>query len=263
MSDLSSSAVPPVPGPELGAAGRVIGVFTSPAKTFESIARKPGWDWLLPVFLLLAAVFAAQTVMSARMDVDQAVKLQMKFVDKMAGANLSAEKRAEIETQTRAGIEKQKNPVRRALTLLVIFIPVLLVPLMYHGIAAAFGKKTTYKPVLSGYAYTSVIQVVPQLLTALVAWPREHIDINDMQYGRVLKANVGAFLDFDTTNKALLALASSIDVFDIWAFFIGSLALSKTTRFSPGSAKMTVGSVWILYILVKMVFGALYSSFLG
>jgi hypothetical protein len=78
-----------------------------------------------------------------------------------------------------------------------------------------------------------------------------------------LKSNLGAFLDFDTTSKAVLAVASSIDVFDIWAFFVGSIALSKTTRFSPKAARYTVGGVWLLYILLKVVFGGIYSAFTG
>ena len=47
-SDAPTSSLGPEPGP----LARVIGVFFSPAKTFESIARKPGMDWLLPVIIL-------------------------------------------------------------------------------------------------------------------------------------------------------------------------------------------------------------------
>ena len=115
---------------------------------------------------------------------------------------------------------------------------VLIVPLIYHGLAAAFGAKTKYLTVVAGYAYTQVIQIIPQLLTAVVAWPRESLE-------------------------ALLAVASSLDVFDIWAFFVGSIALSKTTRFSPRGAKYVVGGVWLSYILLKVCLGGVYSAFTG
>ena len=248
-------------GPELGTLARLTGVFFSPARAFESIARKPGWNWLVPVVLVMAAFFVSQSATVPKIDNDDAVKTQMKFVDKMAGANLDAKKREEIVEQTRLGMEKQKSPVRRGLNTLFIFIPVLIVPLIYHGLAAAFGAKTKYLTVVAGYAYTQVIQVIPQLLTAVVAWPQESLNASDVQFARVLKSNLGAFLDFDTTSKALLAVASSVDVFDIWAFFVGSIALSKTTRFSPRGAKYVVGGVWVAYILLKVVFGGLYSAF--
>ena len=250
-------------GEDLGPVARLTGVLFSPGKTFEAIARKPGWDWLLPVVLVMAAFFAMQSATVPKIDVDDAVKTQMKFIDKMAGGDMPEAQRAEVERQTREGFEKGKSPVRRALTTLLVLIPVLFVPAVYHGLAAAFGKKTKYMTVLSGYAYTQVIQVVPLLLTAVVAWPRDMLDAMDVQFGRVLKSNVGAFLDFDTTSKAVLALTSSIDVFDIWAFLVGSIAVSKTTRFSAGGARLVVGGVWGAYILVKVVFGTLYSAFLG
>lgn len=262
MSQSSDAPVPSL-GPEPGPLARVIGVFFSPAKTFESIARKPGWDWLVPVVLLMAASFVAQSVMLPKMDVDDAVKSQMKMVEKMSGGNLPAEKRAEIEQQTRQGMESGKSPVRRLINTLFVFIPILLVPLFYHGLAAAFSAKTTYRKVLAGYAYTWSIYLIPMLLSALVAFPSEKLDLADIQFQRVLKSNVAAFLDFDTTSKVLLAVLSSVDVFDIWAFFVGSIALSKTTRLSPSSAKYVVGGVWLAYILLKIVFGAMYSAFMG
>jgi hypothetical protein len=249
--------------PELGVMARLTGVLFSPAKTFESIARKPGWDWLAPVVLVMAAFFVSQSATVTKIDVDDAVKTQMKFVDKMSGGRMSEADRAKVEEQTRTSIEKGKSPVRRALNTLFVFIPVFFVPAVYFGITAAFGKKGKYLTIVAGYAYTQIIQVIPQLLTAVVAWPREKLDAMDVQFARVLKSNVGAFLDFETTSKAVLALASSIDVFDIWAFLVGSIALSKTTKLTPSGARWAVGGVWLTYIVIKMALGGVYSAFLG
>jgi hypothetical protein len=93
--------------------------------------------------------------------------------------------------------------------------------------------------------------------------PRDKLDVTEINFQRVLKSNVAAFLDFDTTSKVLLAVLSSVDVFDIWAFFVGSLALSKTTRLSSSAAKYVVGGVWLSYILLKVCLGALYATFMG
>src|SRR5689334_17718400 len=113
---MSESAAPITPeSGRMSPIAKVIGVFTAPAKTFEAIARKPGWDWLVPVALVMASLFIAQSVELPRMDVDGAVKTQMKFVDKMAKGSLTDDKRAQIEQQTREGIEKGKTPVRRVI----------------------------------------------------------------------------------------------------------------------------------------------------
>lgn len=258
-----SSDAQAVVGPEPGPLGRLVGVFFSPGKTFASIARKPGWDWLVPVLLLMVASFIAQSVMLPKMDVDEAVKGQMKMIDKMAKGSIPEEKRGEIEAKTREGMERGKSPFRRVLNTLFIFIPILLVPAIYHGLAAAFGKKTGYLTVLSGYAYTWSIYIIPTLLTAVVALPRDKIEATEIQFQRVLKSNVAAFLDFDSTSKVLLAILSSVDVFDIWAFVVGSIALSKTTRFSASAAKYVVAGVWLSYIVLKICLAAMYSVFMG
>lgn len=255
--------VEPVTDPksELGPIARLIGVFTAPSTTFASIDRKPGWDWLLPAALVVIAIFTLQMMATTKIDVDDAVKTQMRFVDKMSQGKLDDASRQKIEQQTRDGIEAGKSPVRLALNSLIVLVVILIVPLIYHGIAAAFGQKKTYLRVLSGYAYTQTITIIPLLLTSAIASTRETIDATELQFYRLLKSNVAAFLDFDSTSKVLLALLSSVDVFDIWAFVVGGIALSHTTQFSRKGAYGVVGSVWGAYIAIKMVLGALYGAF--
>ncbi|HEX4822713.1 MAG TPA: Yip1 family protein [Candidatus Polarisedimenticolaceae bacterium] len=260
---MTESTGAPSQGPELSPVARLIGVFTSPTKTFESIARRPGWDWLLPVFLLMIAFFVVQSVTVTKIDVDQAVKNQMKFVEKMSKGNMTDAQRDQVEQKTREGFENGKKPVRRALTSLFVLIPIFFVPLLYHGLAAAFGAKTNYLKVVAGYAYTQTIGLIPLLLTTIVAYPKASFDPPDVQFGRILKSNVAAFMDFETTNKALLGLLSSVDVFDIWLFLVGSIALSKTTRLSKSSARNVVLGVWVAYIVVKVCLGLLLSAFMG
>ena len=95
----------------------------------------------------------------------------------------------------------------------------------------------------------------------MIAYSKETLSASAVQYNRVLKSNVAAFLDFDTTHKALLALLSSVDVFDLWAYVVGTIAVSRLTRFSTKGAALVVGGVWGSYILIKVVLGVLLQSF--
>lgn len=255
------SADPPAGG-EPGALARLAGVFFSPAKTFESIGRKPGRDWVVPVLLLMLGVFVYQSIAGPKIDVDEAVAQQLRVTEKMMGRELPAEQREEIEQGIRQQVEGQNSPARRALTLPFILIPIFLVPALYHAIAAATGRKSTYMRLVSAYSYTQTIQLVPLLLSSLVAALTTHkLSVNDVQFSRVLKSNAAAWLDFDSTHKAVLALLSSVDVFDIWAFVVGTIALSRVTRFSVRGAALTVGGVWAAYILLKIVLGVVYQTF--
>lgn len=250
-------------GPQTGPIGRLIGVFTAPTKTFESIARKPGWDWLVPVVLAVAVSFTFLTVSFPKLDVDGAVAQQMKVVEKMAQGQLDDQKRAEIEDQTREGIVKGGSLPRRLLASLAILIPLFFVPAVYHGIAAAFGKSKRYMGVVACYAYLLVIPTITGVLSTVIAASQSSLDTNDVQFNRLLKSNPAAFMDFESTNKALLAVLSSLDVFDVILFVLTAAAISQATSFTKKGAMIVVACWWGFYVLLKMGGGALMSAFVG
>jgi hypothetical protein len=159
-------------------------------------------------------------------------------------------------------MEKQSSPGRRLALMPLFLIPIFMVPALYHASAAAFGTKTTYMRLVSAYSYMNLINLVPLLLSTAVAWSAERLSANDVNFNRVLKSNVAAFMDFDTTHKALLGLLSSVDLFDAWWFVVGTIAVSRVTRFSPKGAALTVGAVWGTYILIKVVLGVVFQAFM-
>jgi hypothetical protein len=89
-------------------------VLFSPAKTFESIARKPGWDWVIPMVLLMAGVVILQSIAVPKIDVDEAVAQQMKVTEKMMGNEIPADKRDEIEEQIRDQFDAAEAPASQA-----------------------------------------------------------------------------------------------------------------------------------------------------
>src|SRR4030095_4048735 len=95
----------------MGVVQRLLGVFTSPSKTFEDIAARPGWDWLVPVALTIACFVVLQSLALPKIDTEQAYKDQMKLMSKFT-ANMNDAQREEFERRTREGIEAQKKPSR-------------------------------------------------------------------------------------------------------------------------------------------------------
>ena len=239
----------------MGVVQRLLGVFTSPSKTFEDIAARPGWDWLVPMAIIIACFWVLQSIAVPKIDTEQQFKDQMKMMAKVT-ARMSDADRAKFEQQQREGIESQGKLSRRILGVVFIVGFMLFVPALYRGIAAAFGRQATYKRLLAGYAYTWMIYVIPFILTIIVVSRASTIDAGELQTARLLKSNVAAFLDFDTTSKPLLAILSSVDVFDIWGYIVGSIAVSKMTEFTRKGAMAVVGSVWGLYIVIKVCLGA-------
>lgn len=256
----TSSQGPTPAAPETGPFARLIGTFTSPAKTFESIAAKPGWDWVVPLVLIIAMSLVAATVVGPKLDVDAMVSKQMDAVEKRAPQMSDADK------------EKTENAIRKQMQFFTsgagkfigagfIIVAVFFVPAVYHGIAAAFGVKRTYMGVVAGYTYVQLVQFVKGILFLPIAMSRKTIDAEEIN--RLIKSNLGAFLDPESTGKVVMTLASNVDVFEIAALALGSIALSKTTKFSPRGAAYTVLGVWLVYLLFQVAGAAIGAAFGG
>ncbi len=253
------------PGPtgvpnEMGAASRLVNVFFSPAKTFESVARKRGWDWAVPVVLLLLLTVVGAMVVSPKLDVDDAVRMQMQRIEKIRPGMTDGD-REKIEQATRRSMAAFTTGPLRFVSTIFVVIMILFVPLVYHGIALAWGKATSYLTVVAAYAYVQTIQVLKGILLLAVAVPRKSIGI--MEVNSLVKSNVGAFMNAETANRPLLTLASNVDIFEIWAIIIGAIALSRVTRLSPKAAALTVIGVWALWLCVQLAGAVIGSAFGG
>src|SRR5262249_25075628 len=157
-------------------------VFFSPGKTFESIARKPAW--VIPVLLVLGWTVVASVVVTPHLDSEAIVQKQIKAGEKQLGREMTP---GEIE-QRRKGIEfffKISPIIATCFVAIVIF----LVPAIYHGAAAAWGKAGGYIKTLSVYAHAQFIQVLKGILLVLVSTTRQKIDPEQM--GTLLKSNIG------------------------------------------------------------------------
>jgi hypothetical protein len=248
------STMPPPAGPEPGTLSRMLGVFFSPARTFESIARKPAF--LIPVaFILLWTVFAG-FIISSHLDSQAIVEKAMKQQEKSAGRELTADERARMTKGTEFFVKL--SPV---IGLCFVAIVLFLVPGIYHGLAAAWGKATRYTAVLSMYAHVQMIQVVKGVLLVLVTMSKGKVDAASM--GTLLKSNIGSFLDPETSNAALRAILTNVDLFDLWSLILCVIGLSKVTKLTTKQAAFVVIGVWLAYVLVSAGFAAMGAAFGG
>ena len=247
-------------GSEMGALSRLVNVFFAPAKTFESVARKRGWDWLAPLAILIALSIAGALVVSPKLDVDDAVRSQMQRMDKVRPGMTDTE-RAKTEEAIRGSMTGMTRGPFRFLGVGFVLIPLFLVPLFYHGIAAAWGKSTSYLSVVAGYAYVQMVQAVKGILMIAVAAPRKTIGVLEIE--SLLKSNLGAFMDPETAGRPLYSLASNVDIFEIWAIVVGAIALSRITRLSPKGAAFTVAGLWGVWVAVKLIGAVIGAAFGG
>jgi hypothetical protein len=243
-SDVVSSGVAQ-PRAQKGFVARILGVFFSPAETFEDIARKPTiWAPLLLLVvvqgLFLYAVAPAQGQDAA------AVTENSSFLQR-----LPAEQRAEI-------IEQQRNPspTRRLISAiagpLVVLLFMVIAALIFWGAGNLLGGQPTFRKTLSMVLFASMITLV---LGQLVKLP---LILTKNTVAGVTFSPAMLMPDLEVTSTQF-RLWSMFDLFALWGTVVTGIGLAKVSAIS--TAKGVVTS-FVLYAVIAGIGFALGSLFL-
>ncbi len=255
----TATETPVQPKPAMGLGARLVGVLFSPGATFADIARRPK-GWWLPLILLIGVSLAGTLLIAPKLDVDGAVQQTMAQLEKR-NPNMTDEQRERTAGVIRGQMEFMTRRAGRWIAPFVVVIPFFFVPLLWHGMSAMWGKAGSYKAVLTAYGHIQIVQVVKGVLVLIVGSTKQTIDIQRVNH--LLKSSLGAFLDPETASKPLLALASNIDVFELWAVVLGCIALPRVTRLTPKGAAAVVIGIWLLWVLIQTGGAALGAMFGG
>lgn len=246
MSESAATITPESAG--MSPIAKIIGVFTAPAKTFEVIARKPGWDWLVPIAILMVSIFVYSTIVTPRVDSDAFIKTVMKKLE--ANPNIPQQAREDAQRRMDKQFAFSKSALGKVVGPAIFGCLIFVVSGVYYLLAMMFGVRKTYMAIVACYAYVQLVQVIWWILAAVVAIPKSGIDVMDAQMFRILKSSPGDFMALEGANRFLISLASYIDPFEILAIFLGGIALSKATNFTRKGATITVLCVWLVWVLL-------------
>mgnify|MGYP003508642005 CR=1 FL=1 len=83
-------------------------------------------------------------------------------------------------------------------------------------------------------------------------------DIQEVLMGSVIQANLGLFLEKSSAAKPLWALLSSIDLFSLWMVFLLAVGFGVASKKTTGSAIWGVAIPWILIVLAKVGWAAIF-----
>jgi Yip1 domain len=257
---MTESAPTPTPtGPEPGAFARMSGVLFAPGKTFESIGRRPGKDWLVPIGVLILLTIIGALFINPKLDTDTALREAKK---RMEARNMPEAQREKAEQMMESQFNAIKSgPIRFVLGPVFVLLPLFFVSAVYLGIARAMGAGGRYKTILTGYAFAQVPQIIKGMLGLAIGFTKTTIDLNEVEH--IVKSNVGSFLDAESTSKPVMAMMNAVDLFEIWGVVLCSIMLSRTTKLSKNAATIAVVGLWILFVLMKAGGAALGAAFGG
>jgi len=244
MSDLEvQPAAEATPG--LSEWQRVTNTFTAPSKTFNDIKRG-NRSWWLPFvimslvgYILFAAVsfkIGMQTV------VDNQIKLDPKTEERLA--QVPAEQREmqmKISTYVTEGIFIA-NPV-------VLLIGLGLGSLgLWATINFVFGGKATFGDIFSVWMFAGLPGIIKVLLGTIVIFAG--VVPESFNIKNYAPTNIGAFLNPVETNKALYALATSLDLITIWTLVLLAIGTATVAGVKRNSGYIAVFSWWAIFVLI-------------
>ena len=244
MESTPVSPEPVAPGAE-SPLGRVVGVFYAPARTFASIARKPGW--IAPLLIATVLSVLATAVLLPRMDFEASLREQLAARDEAI-----SEERIEriLEGQKRfAGLVY----VWGALAPTVI---TLLLAGIFWLSFKAFGWDHSYKQSLGVTSHAYLPNCLAAILLAVFAMRLERFNPADL--GDLVRSNPGFLVDRQAS-PVLHSLLQSFDVFSLWALVLLVIGYSIAAKVSRGKAAAIIVSLWGLYVLGKAGFTAIFS----
>jgi hypothetical protein len=237
----------PAPGaePKPNPFQRIIGVLFSPDATFASIARRP--DWVVPLVLLLLISLAAGFIMAPHVDFGAAARESME-----QNKNVKPE---DVEKAVRisASIGKVFSYISPVLSLIGLLVIAGVVLLAFR----IFGGEGDFKQAFSVTCYASIPTIIKSVVTLIIIVAKGGI-IPAQALATLVRSNLGFLVDYKT-NPVAFALLSSFDIFSVWFLALLIIGFSYVARVSKVKAAVTIISLWILVLLLKLIGPALQS----
>jgi hypothetical protein len=233
---------------------RVVNTFTAPSKTFEDIKRGNRSWWMpfviiaLVSYILFAAVFVEIGMQKV---VDNQIKLDPKTEERMAQATPEQrEMGIKISLYITEGVFIA-NPA------LILGGIALLSLGLWGTINFAFGGKATYGSILSVWMFSTLPTIVKTLLGIVVIFLGGEPDTFNIK--NFAPTNVAAFVfpNPAEANKALYALASSLDVVTIWTLVLLGMGTAIVAGVKRNSGYIAVFGWWAIFVLVSVAIAAI------
>jgi hypothetical protein len=208
----------------------LINIITEPGKAFEHIKEKD--DWWIPFILLVVVTWI------------------FLWISGPALARITAQKMAEMGTDRE--IPKFVDYIKYIGAPIGTLIMWLIMSVLIWFLGNSFGADWGFTKALDLYAYSSVVQVIRTLLSAVILLIR---GIPNVMTFKDLSVATGLNLLFSPENPRLYALLSGIEVFTIWQFILIAYGISAIT----GISKKKAAWVSVIIYIITLGFGVIFA----
>lgn len=228
---------------EPGFFSRLANIFVSPSAAMESINRQPTWFWAL-VLIALVSLVVAMVVMPF------ALQMQIEMIRN--NPNIPPEQARMIEQQMSQGGAIQYIGAIFGIIIGIPLMSVIIAAIFYFAGSVLLGGDSTFKKNFSIWIWAGSITA----LGAIIKLPVMYIKKSAM-----VTFSPALFLSGDNVGKPIYTLFSNFDFFVIWQLAVFAIGYSIIYKFSKAKSFLTVGVLWVIWIIIHVTFASIFSRF--
>jgi hypothetical protein len=247
MSDLEvQSVAEPAPGPAgLSQVERVTKVFSAPSKTFEDI-RRGNTSWWMPWIIMAVVGYLFFAAVATKVTMQTVVDNQLHMVSETQQEQMAKMTPEQRETQSKWSLYITEG-VFIASPVFVLLIAAVTSLVLWGTINFVFGGKAKFGAVFAVWFFANLPTIFKTLLGTIVIYAGGTPETFNIK--NYAPTNVAAFLPVMETNKAIYALASSLDIVTIWTLVLMSIGIAIVAGVKRSSGYVVVFGWWVITIL--------------
>lgn len=244
----------PEPPEEFTTTDAMVGVFTEPGETYESVSRNPGKNY----WVIITLIYICLNLISAFiLNLDpEIMKNETRVVLEMMQENFDKQVKDGTMSQQQADeiMEQQRsfNNPDSAFSSIKLYIQNFIVPiiiLLMLGTLYFIGMKVLKSPI--SYANTLNVLGIAFMILGVKSIVEALLSVLT---GSLSTLSPALFLSLESTDYSIFSFFRLIDVFSIWFYIVVSIGLSKIGLVPFTKTSILVFGTWILFVFL-MTFG--------
>ncbi len=238
--------------PQLSQVQRVIYTFTSPSRTFSDIRRSTSW-WL-PFVLTVVFGYGLFGAIQAKVGWEQVAENSIKQSPKQA------EQMDKLPPEQRANSMKITVIATQisfaALPIFALIGTAVIAGVLLATVNFGFGGRATFWQAFSVTWFAGLPGLFKVILGTIALFVG--LDPESFNVKNFAGTNIGYYLPPDT-NKALMALATSIDITTIWTLVLAAIGISIVAGIKRSGGYIAVFGWWIVTVLLSFGMAVAFS----
>jgi hypothetical protein len=256
MSDLE---VQPLAEPAPAGAGmsqlqRVTSTFSAPSKTFEDIKRG-NKSWWMPLLIMAIVGYLFFAAVATKVGMQTVVDNQMKLMSEKQQDQMAKASPEQREMSAKIALYSTEG-IFLASPVIVLIVAAIVSLVLWGTINFVFGGKASFGAIFAVWFFANLPSILKSLLGIVVIYAGGTPETFNIK--NFAPTNVAAFLPVMDTNKAVYALASSLDIVTIWSLILMGMGIAIVAGVKRGSGYIAVFGWWAIIVLIGVGWAAAF-----